>query len=114
MPLNRFRSSILPVLAAAATSLTLAAGADAQRAAVTLYAAGDFRGVSETFYDDVPNMKRSRVGNDQASSVRVAPGCTVILYAGGDFQGRSTSLNRALFRATSWLTTESVSGRLSS
>ncbi len=73
----------------------LAAAAGAQpRAGVTVYAAGDFRGASETFYGDVPNMGNTRVGNDHASSVRVAPGCSVILYAGGNYQGRSTTLDR--------------------
>ncbi len=64
------------------------------RSGVTVYAGGDYSGASETFYDDVPNMTRTRVGNDHASSVRVAPGCTVTLYAGGDYQGRSMSLDR--------------------
>ncbi len=66
------------------------------RDGVTIYAGGDFTGASETFYGDVPDMSRTRIGNDHASSVRVAPGCTVILYAGGNYQGRSTSLNRDL------------------
>ncbi len=83
------------ILALAAVWLPLDAAAE-HRGGVTVYAAGDFRGASETFYDDVPNMKRTRVGNDHASSVRVAPGCSVILYAGGDYRGRSMLLERDL------------------
>ena len=85
------------LIAAAVLAACLTIPTEAQpRGSVTVYAAGDFRGASETFYGDVPNMKHTRVGNDHASSVRVAPGCTVILYAGGDYQGRSMSLDRDL------------------
>ncbi len=84
---------ILILVTVAAVCLT--AGADAQpRRAVTLYAGGDFSGASETFYGDVPDMTRTRVGNDHASSVRVAPGCVATLYAGGNYQGRSMALDR--------------------
>ncbi len=95
MQRDRFLLSILPLLTAAAASWTLGLEAQPQKA-VTLYVDAGFRGVSETFHGDVPNMKRTRLGNDRASSVRVAPGCTVVLYAGGDFQGRSTSLTQDL------------------
>ncbi len=87
----RFERRILLIAAAAC----LAPGVSAEhRSAVTLYAGAGYQGASETFYGDVPNMKRTHLGNDRASSVRVAAGCTVILYAGGDFRGHSTSLDR--------------------
>ncbi len=97
MKRDRFRSLALPALVVAIAAAALAPALEAQpRNAVTIYAGGDYRGASETLYGDVPDMRRTRVGNDQASSVRVAPGCTVVLYAGGDYQGRSMALDRDL------------------
>ena len=82
---------------AAVAAAALATGVEAQpRGGVTIFAGGDFTGASETFYGDVPDMSRTRIGNDHASSVRVAPGCTVRLYAGGNYEGRSMSLDRDL------------------
>jgi hypothetical protein len=56
---------------------------------VTLYSNGDFRGTSEVFVGDNADLRRSRVGADSASSVRVDPGCRAILYSDASFRGRS-------------------------
>ena len=61
---------------------------------VTLYVDSEFRGHYETFFDDVPNMKRTRFGNDRASSIRVSPGCRVTLYSDSEYRGRSQTLGR--------------------
>ncbi len=60
-----------------------------------LYDDGDFRGTREIFRGDVPEMDRTRIGNDRASSVRVAPGCRVRLYDGSDYGGRYAELSGA-------------------
>lgn len=63
------------------------------RPGVTLYSDDRFRGVSETFYGDVNSMKRSSLGNDRASSVRVSPGCRAVLYSDSDFRGAVTVID---------------------
>jgi hypothetical protein len=73
-------------------ALLLAAGS--LQASVTLYRDAGFRGESETFRGDVADLRRSRVGNDTASSVRVRPGCVVTLYADPNFRGTYTELDR--------------------
>lgn len=59
---------------------------------VTLYSDYGFRGVSETVYGDVVDMKRTRIGNDALSSVRVPRGCRVTLYSDNNYRGRSVDL----------------------
>jgi hypothetical protein len=56
---------------------------------VTLYSDSDFRGTSETFVGDVADLRRSRIGADRASSVRVDRGCRAILYSDAGFRGQS-------------------------
>jgi len=59
---------------------------------VTLYSDNGYRGASETVYDDVVDMKRTRVGNDSLSSVQVPDGCRVTLYSDNNYRGRSIDL----------------------
>src|SRR5262249_20339371 len=70
----------------------VAAAALAQETGVTLYEAKDFRGRSQTFFSDAPDLRGSIIGDDTASSVRVAPGCQAILYADPGFHGRSMAV----------------------
>jgi hypothetical protein len=80
------RSVLLAILASAA----LPARGDDDRG-VTLFRDRHQRGPSMTFFDDVPNLKRTPFGSRQASSIDVPPGCTAILYAEPYFRGRSTA-----------------------
>ena len=59
---------------------------------VTLYGDRDFRGRSQTFYRDVRDLHDTEIGNDTASSVRVAPGCRAVLYPHRDFRGEPAVL----------------------
>jgi len=60
---------------------------------VTLYHDINFRGTSETFTGDNPDLRNSRIGNDQASSVRVSPGCRARLYQDINYGGGYAELN---------------------
>jgi hypothetical protein len=60
---------------------------DEGRFGVTLYAEDDYRGASQSFDRDTNDLLDTRVGNDRASSVRVARGCRVTLYRDSDFRG---------------------------
>ncbi len=83
----------LPLAALCLIFLSLAPQAAADYdTGVTLYEDGDFRGASESFYEDVPYLKDTHFGQDRASSIRVASGCTVFLYSDAGFRGRSTTL----------------------
>ena len=62
---------------------------------VTLFRDAGFRGDSETFATDVPDLSRTRVGARQASSVDVPEGCVAILFTGTGYSGRSTELRQA-------------------
>ncbi len=62
------------------------------RRGVTLFEDKDFRGDSESIYGDVPDLKRSRIGNDRATSIRVDRGCRAVLYSDTEFRGRVTVL----------------------
>ena len=59
---------------------------------VTLYRDAGFRGESETFYSDVPDLRRTRIGNDSLSSIRIPRDCRVEVYEDVDFRGRSFQL----------------------
>ena len=59
---------------------------------VTVYRDVDFRGPSEMFNGDNPDLRRSTVGNDRISSVRVPPGWVVILFEHVNYQGRREML----------------------
>ena len=61
---------------------------------VTLYRDINFSGTSETFTHDVPDLRSSRVGNDQATSVRVSGGCTARLYQDINYRGGYTEVTK--------------------
>lgn len=69
-------------------------GAPGQRRGVTLYHDDDFRGGSETFYEDRTDLGRSRIGNDNASSIRVDRGCRAVLYRDSNFRGEYEVITR--------------------
>ncbi len=76
--------------------LVLAAAAAARPATaqgVTLFRDRDQRGPSQTFHDDVPDLRYTQFGSRRASSVNVPAGCVAILFARPGFRGR-----RAEFR----------------
>ena len=62
---------------------------------VTLFRDSGFKGDSETFSSDVPDLSRTRIGARQASSVDVPEGCVAILFTGTGYSGRSTELRQA-------------------
>lgn len=59
---------------------------------VTLHRDLSFQGMSETFTNDVPDMRRTRFGDDQATSVSISRGCTARLYRDLNFQGGYTEV----------------------
>lgn len=60
---------------------------------VTLYEDTDFQGSAFSFDSDVGDLRSAFGANDEASSVRVAPGCTVRLYPDPQFRGSYTETN---------------------
>jgi hypothetical protein len=56
---------------------------------VRLFRDRDLKGPSEFFDRDVPDLGRTTIGNNQASSLDVTPGCVAILYEKRDYRGRS-------------------------
>lgn len=66
------------------------------RSGVTLYRDLGFRGDSETFSRDVPDLRESRIGDDQATSARAARGCRARLYQHPNYGGRYTEVDGAL------------------
>lgn len=61
---------------------------------VTLCEHLNFGGRCETFERDVTDLRGSRVGNDEATSVRVDPGCRARLFQHPNFGGAYTELFR--------------------
>lgn len=59
---------------------------------VTLYRDLSFGGRKETFYRDVPDLRGSFVGDDQATSVRVDRGCRARLYQHPGYRGGYTEV----------------------
>ncbi len=59
---------------------------------VTLYRDGNFRGTSELFTGHVRDLGRSSVGNDEASSIEVDPGCWAVLYEDKGFEGNAVEI----------------------
>lgn len=58
---------------------------------IVLYVDSYYRSGSQSFTSDqVRDLRTTMVGNDQASSVRIQPGCTAVLYS--DINLRGTSL----------------------
>lgn len=65
-------------------------------AGITLYSDKGFIGGAESFLDSDANLKDNPIGNDSASSVRVAPGCVAVLYADANFAGKSVQVSQDL------------------
>ncbi len=57
---------------------------------VTVFAGGGFRGVSEQFAWDDPDLRDNPIRQDTISSVHVAPGCRAVLFEHVGFRGRAT------------------------
>ncbi len=84
--MSRLRSLLLAVLAAAG----LIAAGDARAQGVTLFRERHLNGPSQTFHDDVPDLRYTQFGSRKASSIAVPPGCTAVLYEFPHYRGRST------------------------
>ena len=63
---------------------------------VTLYRDPNFTGVSEAFASDVPDLRGSRVGDDQATSVSVSRGCQARLYQHLNYEGAYTEVSSSM------------------
>ena len=59
---------------------------------MTLFRDLNFTGVSETYTNDVPDMRQTRFGDDHATSVSIGRGCTARLYKDLNFQGAYTEV----------------------
>lgn len=77
-------------------ALAVGAAGDPRHRGVTLYKDVHFRGHSETFYGDVPDLGRSYLGNDRASSLAVPQGCRVTLYRHVGFRGTAITVHHDL------------------
>lgn len=60
---------------------------------LTLFRDPHYGGTSETFADDVPDLRGSRVGDDEATSVSLSPGCRARLFQDPNFRGAYTEVN---------------------
>ena len=69
-------------------------GSSSSSYGVTLYRDLNFSGRSETFSDDVSDLRSSYVGNDNATSVRVSRGCRARLYADANYRGSYLEVDR--------------------
>ncbi len=88
----------------------LAAPAAAEHRGVTLYKHVHFRGHSETFDRDVPNLGWTSIGNDRASSIAVPRGCRVTLYGDADFRGLAITVRHDVDDlGATWLGNDEVS-----
>ncbi|MEO1366786.1 MAG: beta/gamma crystallin-related protein, partial [Acidobacteriota bacterium] len=67
---------------------------DLRDGGVVLYEDEDYRGRSEFFEGDVADLRRTRIGSDRVSSIRVARDCRVTLFRDVDFRGRSADFDR--------------------
>jgi len=100
MPASRDHSPRLPTLFIICLALLFSTGgellaesASSSGGGVTLYSDTDFRGRSQTFHRDDPQLADDYIRQDSASSVRVASGCEVTLYEHPNYEGRSTTLS---------------------
>ena len=101
MNLRSIKTSAALLVAAALTLTVGVLPAYAQRGfsgqrGVTLFQDGDFGGASEVIIGDISDLRRSRIGADQASSLRIDAGCRAILYTDADFRGRSMEVTSDL------------------
>lgn len=83
-PLWRTIQAFLILASALAGSLPAAAQG------VTLFRDRDLRGPSQTFHDDVPDLRYTQLGSRRASSIEVPPGCVAVLFERPGFRGRRT------------------------
>jgi Beta/Gamma crystallin len=58
---------------------------------VTLFRDRDQRGPSQTFHDDVPDLRYTQLGSRRASSIQVPPGCVAVLFQRPGYRGRSAT-----------------------
>jgi len=72
------------------------AGTNSVSRGVTLHRDLNFTGVSEAFASDVPDLRGSRVGDDQATSVSVSRGCQARLYQHLNYQGAYTEVSSSM------------------
>ena len=63
---------------------------------VTLHRDLNFAGVSEAFTSDVPDLRVSRIGDDQATSVSVSRGCQARLYPHLNYEGTYTEVTASM------------------
>jgi hypothetical protein len=73
-----------------------AAAQGSDRSGVTLHRGLNFTGVSEAFASDVPDLRGSRVGDDQATSVSVSRGCQARLYQHFNYEGAYTEVSSSM------------------
>jgi hypothetical protein len=64
------------------------------RFGVTLFTDEQFRGRSQTFYENDQDLRDNPIQSDSVSSVRVDPGCRAVLYEDANFRGRSALIER--------------------
>ena len=83
-PLFRTLPAVL-ILAAA-----IAGSRPASAQGVTLFRERFLHGPSQTFHDDVPDLRYTQFGSRRASSVYVPPGCVAVLFDQPGFHGRRT------------------------
>ena len=81
---SRALTAILVLVAA------IAAPRQAAAQGVTLFQDRELRGPSQTFHDDVPDLRYTQFGSRRASSVYVPEGCVAVLFERPGFRGRRT------------------------
>jgi len=62
---------------------------------VILYNGADYSGDSEVIFEDVANLRHSRIGNDLLCAIRVPRGCEITLYEHSHYRGRAVTLRRS-------------------
>lgn len=87
----RKSSALLRAFPFAVLSLAALAGArPAPAQGVTLFRDRGLSGPSQTFHDDVPDLRYTQLGSRRASSILVPPGCVAVLYEKPGYRGRRT------------------------
>jgi len=66
------------------------------KSGVRVFDTRDFRGESQAFTQDVPDMNRSRIGDGVARSILVAEGCTAELYDQINYRGNRTFVDASM------------------
>ena len=81
------RSARIYVKVAGDTTTTPPPAQPVERGSVTFYRDSDFRGQSQQFFADEERLDDNPIGNDTISSLRITPGCRVLLYKNVSFGG---------------------------